>query len=121
MGFLCLYPWAPGLRACLSQDVITETFLFQRLIDKTRVTCLRWIPGAPHHFLVSHASGHMYVYNEDLQCGPTAPVYQLFKSVSYHTTGLLGRTAISEFFRATDSPSRHAKRNRLGTRFIVGQ
>jgi len=51
----------------------------QRLIDKTKVTSIRWIPGSPNQFLVSHASGQMYVYNEELPCGPTPPHYQLFK------------------------------------------
>ena len=30
-------------------------------------------------FLAAHASGHLYVYKEDLICGQTAPVYQVFK------------------------------------------
>ena len=52
----------------------------QRTIDKTKVTCIKWIPASSNHFLVSHASGQMYVYDEDLQCGPAPPHYQLFKS-----------------------------------------
>ncbi|XP_021367617.1 WD repeat-containing protein 20-like [Mizuhopecten yessoensis] len=51
----------------------------ERLIDKTKVTSIRWIPGSPNQFLVSHSSGQMYVYNEELPCGPTPPHYQLFK------------------------------------------
>ena len=54
------------------------TFL-QRLIDKTKVTCIKWIPGSTNQFLVSHVSGQMYVYNEELPCGPTVPHYQPFK------------------------------------------
>uniref|UniRef100_A0A1I8N704 Uncharacterized protein n=1 Tax=Musca domestica TaxID=7370 RepID=A0A1I8N704_MUSDO len=50
-----------------------------RLIDKTKVTCLKWLPNSPNLFLASHASGHLYLYNENLQCPPTAPVYQSFK------------------------------------------
>lgn len=53
--------------------------LFQRLIDKTKVTCIKWIPGSTNQFLVSHSSGQMYVYNEKLPCGQTPPVYQPFK------------------------------------------
>ena len=53
---------------------------FQRAIDKTKVTCIKWIPGSSNQFLVSHTSGQMYVYHEELQCGPTPPHYQLFKS-----------------------------------------
>uniref|UniRef100_A0A1I8Q3N4 Uncharacterized protein n=1 Tax=Stomoxys calcitrans TaxID=35570 RepID=A0A1I8Q3N4_STOCA len=50
-----------------------------RLIDKTKVTCLKWLPNSPNLFLASHASGHLYLYNENLQCPPAAPVYQPFK------------------------------------------
>ncbi|XP_037807449.1 WD repeat-containing protein 20 [Lucilia sericata] len=50
-----------------------------RLIDKTKVTCLKWLPNSPNLFLASHASGHLYLYNENLQCPPTAPNYQPFK------------------------------------------
>ena len=52
---------------------------FQRLIDKTKVTCIKWIPGSPNQFLVSHGSGQMYVYQEELPAGATPPHYQTFK------------------------------------------
>ena len=52
---------------------------FQRLIDKSKVTCIKWIPCSTNQFLVSHSSGQMYVYNEELPCGPTPPHYQSFK------------------------------------------
>lgn len=52
---------------------------FQRLIDKTKVTCIKWAPGSINLFLVSHASGQLYVYKEDLPCGSTSPHYQIFK------------------------------------------
>nr|XP_053644405.1 WD repeat-containing protein 20-like isoform X1 [Cherax quadricarinatus] len=51
----------------------------ERLIDKTKVTCVRWIPGSPNQFLAAHSSGHMYTYNEELLCGVDRPHYQLFK------------------------------------------
>lgn len=51
----------------------------QRQVDKTKVTCIKWIPGSSSMFLVSYASGHMYVYNEELPCMPTPPQYQMFK------------------------------------------
>lgn len=51
----------------------------QRLIDKTKVTCIKWIPGSNNQFLVSHGSGQMYLYNEELPCGQTPPNYQPFK------------------------------------------
>lgn len=43
------------------------------------MTCIKWIPGSPNQFIVSHSSGQMYVYNEELPCGPTPPHYQPFK------------------------------------------
>lgn len=53
--------------------------LHQRLIDKTKVTCLKWLPRSPNLFLVSHASGHLYLYNEELPCAPSAPNYHTQK------------------------------------------
>lgn len=43
------------------------------------MTCIKWIPGSPNQFLVSHSSGQMYVYNEELPCCQTPPHYQPFK------------------------------------------
>lgn len=57
----------------------------QRLIDKTKVTCLKWLPKSPNLFLASHSSGHLYLYNEELQCTPAAPNYQNFKSGDGYT------------------------------------
>ncbi|KAL8612871.1 hypothetical protein ACOMHN_038126 [Nucella lapillus] len=51
----------------------------ERLIDKTKVTCIKWIPGSHNQFLVSHGSGQLYLYNEELPCGQTPPNYQPFK------------------------------------------
>jgi len=51
----------------------------QRLIDKTKVTCIKWVPGSMNLFLVSHSSGQLYVYKEDLPSGTTPPHYQIFK------------------------------------------
>ncbi|XP_037027924.1 WD repeat-containing protein 20 [Bradysia coprophila] len=51
-----------------------------RFIDKTKVTCLKWLPNSPNLFLASHSSGHLYLYNEELPCTPSAPSYQNFKS-----------------------------------------
>uniref|UniRef100_A0A5S6R5F3 WD_REPEATS_REGION domain-containing protein n=1 Tax=Trichuris muris TaxID=70415 RepID=A0A5S6R5F3_TRIMR len=58
---------------------VNRLFNEDRTIDKSRVTCLKWIPGAKQHFLVSHASGYLYVYNVDLTCSCSLPSYQLFK------------------------------------------
>ncbi|XP_077995845.1 WD repeat-containing protein 20-like [Glandiceps talaboti] len=57
----------------------TKLFNEERLIDKTRVTCLRWVPGSEHLFLVAHGSGQMYLYNEEHPVGNTAPHYQTLK------------------------------------------
>lgn len=43
------------------------------------MTCLKWLPKSSNLFLAAHASGHLYLYNEELPCSPTAPVYQPFK------------------------------------------
>ncbi|XP_043499471.1 WD repeat-containing protein 20 isoform X1 [Polistes fuscatus] len=51
-----------------------------RLIDKSKVTCIKWVPGSNNLFLVSHSSGQLYLYNEELICGTTAPHYQSFMS-----------------------------------------
>ncbi|KAH8381819.1 hypothetical protein KR009_000452 [Drosophila setifemur] len=56
-----------------------KLFNEERLIDKTKVTCLKWLPNSPHLFLAAHASGHLYLYNEELPCAATAPSYQPFK------------------------------------------
>ena len=59
---------------------LNKLFNEERVIDKTRVTCLRWVPGNHSLFLAAHASGHVFVYNEELPCGSTAPHYQPFKN-----------------------------------------
>ncbi|KAK4883772.1 hypothetical protein RN001_000043 [Aquatica leii] len=59
---------------------LNKLFNEERLIDKSRVTCLRWVPGSRCLFLAAHASGQLYVYNEELPCGSTSPHYQPFKS-----------------------------------------
>uniref|UniRef100_A0A8B9LD35 WD repeat domain 20 n=1 Tax=Astyanax mexicanus TaxID=7994 RepID=A0A8B9LD35_ASTMX len=51
----------------------------KRLIDKSRVTCVKWVPGSESLFLVAHSSGNMYLYNVEHTCGTTAPHYQLLK------------------------------------------
>uniref|UniRef100_A0A7N5ZXE9 WD repeat-containing protein 20 n=1 Tax=Anabas testudineus TaxID=64144 RepID=A0A7N5ZXE9_ANATE len=57
----------------------SKLFNEERLIDKSRVTCVRWVPGSESLFLVSHSSGSMYLYNVENTCGTTAPHYQLLK------------------------------------------
>ncbi len=80
-----------ALSAVRRQVSISErglSFYFQRLIEQSRVTCIRWIPGTPNLFLVSYSSGFMYVYNHELVCPPAAPAYQVFlqgEGYSIHT------------------------------------
>ncbi|XP_075923787.1 WD repeat-containing protein 20-like isoform X3 [Petromyzon marinus] len=57
----------------------SKLFNEERLIDKTRVTCLKWVPGSENLFVVSHASGSLYLYNEELGCGTSAPSYSAIK------------------------------------------
>ncbi|OBS65685.1 hypothetical protein A6R68_05758 [Neotoma lepida] len=69
----------------LSREIQNE---LQRLIDKSRVTCVKWVPGSESLFLVAHSSGNMYLYNVEHTCGTTAPHYQLLKqgeSFAVHT------------------------------------
>lgn len=56
-----------------------KLFNEERLIDKTKVTCLKWVPGSANLFLAAHASGHMYLYNEEFASSPVSPSYQPFK------------------------------------------
>uniref|UniRef100_A0A182VCA5 Uncharacterized protein n=1 Tax=Anopheles merus TaxID=30066 RepID=A0A182VCA5_ANOME len=57
-----------------------KLFNEERNIDKTKVTCLKWIPGSQNQFLVSHASGCIYLYNDELPCTPATPSYQPCKA-----------------------------------------
>lgn len=64
---------------------INKLFNEERLIDKSKVTCLKWVPGSKSLFLSAHVSGQMYVYNEELPCGSTVPHYQPFKTGEGYT------------------------------------
>uniref|UniRef100_A0A8C4XHK9 DM1 locus, WD repeat containing n=1 Tax=Erpetoichthys calabaricus TaxID=27687 RepID=A0A8C4XHK9_ERPCA len=57
----------------------TYTNIKKRLIDKTKVTCLKWLPESEQLFLASHASGNLYLYNVEHPCGSTAPQYSLLR------------------------------------------
>ncbi|XP_063079426.1 WD repeat-containing protein 20-like [Engraulis encrasicolus] len=66
----------------------SKLFNEERLIDKTRVTCVRWVPGSETHFLVGHASGALYLYSSEHPCGTAAPHYTLLRQadgVAVHT------------------------------------
>ncbi|KAL3984679.1 WD domain G-beta repeat family protein [Acanthocheilonema viteae] len=64
---------------------ISRLYNEDRLIDKTAVTCLKWIPGQQQCFLASHTSGNAYLYNENLPCNQSPPVYQIFKQGNGYT------------------------------------
>uniref|UniRef100_A0A3P8ZWW7 WD repeat-containing protein 20 n=1 Tax=Esox lucius TaxID=8010 RepID=A0A3P8ZWW7_ESOLU len=57
----------------------SKLFNEERLIDKSRVTCVRWVPGSESLFLVAHSTGSLYLYNVEHTCGTTPPHYQLLK------------------------------------------
>ncbi|MGH0168688.1 UNVERIFIED_CONTAM: hypothetical protein FKN15_055120 [Acipenser sinensis] len=60
--------------ACVGQDGC-----LRRLIDKSKVTCLKWLPESEQLFLASHASGTLYLYNVEHPCGTAAPQYSLLR------------------------------------------
>nr|XP_020642751.1 dystrophia myotonica WD repeat-containing protein [Pogona vitticeps] len=57
----------------------SKLFNEERLIDKTKVTFVKWIPETESLFLASHASGHLYLYNVEHPCGSASPQYTLLK------------------------------------------
>ncbi|KAK7939482.1 hypothetical protein WMY93_002808 [Mugilogobius chulae] len=57
----------------------TSKLFNEELIDKSKVTCLKWLPKSENLFLASHASGHLYLYNVDHSCGTTPPQYSLLR------------------------------------------
>ncbi|XP_036392391.1 WD repeat-containing protein 20 isoform X1 [Megalops cyprinoides] len=57
----------------------SKLFNEERLIDKSKVTCLKWLPKSENLFLASHASGHLYLYNVEHPCGTTPPQYSLLR------------------------------------------
>ncbi|XP_056652280.1 dystrophia myotonica WD repeat-containing protein isoform X2 [Monodelphis domestica] len=57
----------------------SKLFNEERLIDKTKVTHLKWLPESESLFLASHASGHLYLYDVARPCGPAPPQYALLK------------------------------------------
>jgi WD repeat-containing protein 20 len=68
---------------------MSRLFNEDRSIDKSSVTCLRWVPGQPQLFIASHASGNMYVYNEEYACNPNPPAYQLHKQGENYSVHVL--------------------------------
>lgn len=67
---------------------LSKLFNEERMIDKTKVTCIRWVPQRGDMFLVSHASGSLYTYLANSESQVLAPQYQLIKqgeSYTYYT------------------------------------
>lgn len=61
-----------------------KTFNEHTSIDKSKVTCVRWVPNSKNLFLASYASGHMYLFNQDLPCCISTPSYQLLQSGKFY-------------------------------------
>ncbi|KAK1150721.1 WD repeat-containing protein 20-like [Acipenser oxyrinchus oxyrinchus] len=57
----------------------SKLFNEERLIDKSKVTCLKWLPESEQLFLASHASGTLYLYNVEHPCGTAPPQYSLLR------------------------------------------
>lgn len=57
-----------------------KTFNEHTSIDKSKVTCVRWVPNSKNLFLASYASGHIYLFNQDLPCCISTPSYQPLQS-----------------------------------------
>ncbi|NWR59282.1 DMWD protein, partial [Bucorvus abyssinicus] len=55
----------------------SKLFNEERLIDKTKVTFVKWLPETDRLFLASHASGHLYLYDVQQPCGAAPPQYNL--------------------------------------------
>lgn len=58
---------------------LSKLFNEERHIDKSRVTCIKWLPESSTSFLVSYASGCLYLYDHEVLCCPGPPTYQLHK------------------------------------------
>ncbi|NWT08688.1 DMWD protein, partial [Vireo altiloquus] len=59
------------------KDSAGRLFNEERLIDKSKVTVVRWLPDTERLFLASHASGHLYLYDSEQPCLATSPQYTL--------------------------------------------
>ncbi|EDO40241.1 predicted protein [Nematostella vectensis] len=58
---------------------VNKLFNEERIVDKSKVTCLHWIPGSEHLFLVAHESSNMYVYNKEHPPGSMPLSYSAMK------------------------------------------
>jgi len=69
------------MRKLKSQVAKVSTVRVEKIFEKSKVTCVAWLPGNNSQFLVAYASGSMYVYCIDSQTSNLPPVYQVFKQV----------------------------------------
>ncbi|XP_022899842.1 WD repeat-containing protein 20 [Onthophagus taurus] len=64
-----------------SMKDLNKLFNEERHIDKTRSTCVKWVPESKNLFLSAHSNGYLYLYNHELACNSSQiPSYQPFKS-----------------------------------------
>ncbi|NWH83479.1 DMWD protein, partial [Aegithalos caudatus] len=59
------------------KDSAGRLFNEERLIDKSKVTLVKWLPDTERLFLASHASGHLYLYDSEQPCVASSPQYTL--------------------------------------------
>ncbi|KAL3113495.1 hypothetical protein niasHT_013605 [Heterodera trifolii] len=80
----------------------SKLFNEDRLVDKTSVTCLKWVPGANQLFVASHSSGNLYFYNEELS-SPQMPInYQVMKQgTDYNVYGCKAKAERNPIYRWT--------------------
>ena len=64
---------------------LSKLFNEERMIDKSKVTCIRWVPRHGDMFLVSHASGSLYAYLANGDSQVLAPQYQVSKQGDNYT------------------------------------
>ena len=58
---------------------------FKKLVEKSKVTCIKWLPNSSNLFLVGYASGNMYLYDASNQSqSNVAPVFtKLFQNDAF--------------------------------------
>lgn len=50
---------------------------FQRSVDKSSVTCVKWFPNSENLILSAHICGFMYTYDISQSCSELPPTYQV--------------------------------------------
>lgn len=57
-----------------------QLMMLQKQVDRSKVTCVRWMPHCNDLLLVAHASGQLYQYGRDLPGDSRSPSYQCIRS-----------------------------------------